>query len=215
MTDPMTASVRELADGRETAPATSALGRVIRQAAARRSETGERCDLCGTAVTDRHRHLFDTERVEVMCACQACSLLFDKDAASDGHYRLLPTRRVRLAAFSTKTLGVPVGLAFFIRRPKGAVTAHYPSPAGATQWEVEAEAWRDVVAGTPALAALEADVEALLVNTARGQQHHWIVPIDDCFRLVAVVRTTWEGLSGGSRVWPEIDSFFAALTEQR
>jgi hypothetical protein len=41
------------------------------------------------------------------------------------------------------------------------------------------------------------------------------VPIDDCFALVTLVRREWRGLSGGTRVWPEIDRFFAALTEQR
>ena len=42
-----------------------------------------------------------------------------------------------------------------------------------------------------------------------------IVPIDDCFALVTLVRREWRGLSGGTRVWPEIDRFFAALTEHR
>jgi hypothetical protein len=159
--------------------------------------------------------MLDTERGELMCTCQACSLLFDRSAASQGHYRLVPRRRVRLPAVSTKDLGVPVGLAFFVPRADGAVIAHYPSPAGATQWEVDPRAWADVVEHHPELRALQADVEALLVNTARGQHHHWIVPITDCFRLVAVVRREWKGLSGGSRVWPEIERFFAELEEQR
>lgn len=66
----------------------------------------------------------------------------------------------------------------------------------------------------PQLRTLATDVEALLVNTARGRRHHWIVPLDDCFRMVAVLRREWRGLSGGSRVWPAIDRFFAELTEQ-
>jgi hypothetical protein len=94
------------------------------------------------------------------------------------------------------------------------VTAHYPSPAGAARWEADPEAWRDVVAQCPPLATLEPDVEALLVNTARSAEEHWIVPIDDCFRMVALVRREWRGLSGGSRVWPAVDQFFAELTEQ-
>ncbi len=194
---------------------TSALERAIRRASTRRVEAGERCEMCTAPVAAEHRHLLDTERGEVLCACQACSLLFARDAASEGHYRLVPRRRLRLAAVSTAALGVPVGLAFFVPHPDGVVIAHYPSPAGATQWEVDAPAWRDVVDRRPELRTLEADVEALLVNTARGQQHHWIVPVDDCFRLVALVRREWKGLSGGSRVWPEIERFFAELTEQQ
>ena len=59
------------------------------------------------------------------------------------------------------------------------------------------------------------EVEALLVNTTRGRGEYWLTPIDDCFALVALVRREWQGMSGGTRVWQEIDHFFAALTEQR
>jgi hypothetical protein len=72
-----------------------------------------------------------------------------------------------------------------------------------------------VVNHCPALGTLAPDVEALLVNTARGAQHHWLVPIDDCLRLVAVVRQTWKGLSGGNQVWPAVERFFAELVPQR
>lgn len=192
-----------------------ALERVIRGAGVRRAEAAEHCDMCSLAVPDRHRHVLNTENGQVMCVCQACSLLFVKEAASEGHYRLIPERRIRLGDFSTEGLGVPVGLAYFVRHGDGAVVAHYPSPMGATQWEVDEDAWRDVVEQCAPLREMEADVEALLVNTARGQQHRWLVPIDECFRLVALVRKEWTGLSGGSRVWPAIDEFFAELTEQR
>jgi Family of unknown function (DUF5947) len=207
--------VTELASSPTRHRATGALERVIRQAGTRRQNSGQQCELCGEQVSAGHRHLFDTEREELLCACQACSLLFARDAASEGHYRLVPHRRVRLAAVSTTELGVPVGLAFFVLRADGAVIAHYPSPAGATQWEVDPPAWADAVDRHPELHTLEADLEALLVNTARGQQQHWLVPIDDCFRLIAVVRREWKGLSGGSRIWPEIEQFFAELKEQR
>jgi len=207
--------VTQLAGAPSTHPSTGALERVIRRAATRRRQSEERCELCSVPVPPGHRHLLDTERGEVMCCCQACSLLFDKEAASKGHYRLVPRRRVRLPAVATKDLGVPVGLAFFVPRADGRVIAHYPSPAGATQWEVEPQAWAEVVDSCPQLRTVTPDVQALLVNTARGEQHHWLVPIDDCFRLVAVVRGEWKGLSGGSRVWPEIERFFAELTEQR
>lgn len=194
---------------------TSALERIIRRASTRQQEPAEACELCSVPVPQRHQHLLDTERTVVMCVCQACSLLFGRDAASQGHYRLVPRRRVRLAAVPAKNLGVPVGLAFFVVRMDGVVIAHYPSPAGATQWEVDSPAWQEVVGHHPELRTLQPDVEALLVNTARGQQHHWVVPIDDCYRLVAVVRREWKGLSGGSRVWPAIEQFFAELDEQR
>jgi len=192
---------------------TDPLSRVIRRAR-HRELVGERCDLCAVELPDQHRHLVDTDVREIRCVCQACSLLFHREAASDGHYRLVPRRRLRLPDVRTEGLGVPVGLAFFVPREDGTVDAHYPSPAGPTRWEVDPDGWREVVARCPQLAGLTPEVEALLVNTARDRDEHWLVPIDDCFALVALVRREWRGLSGGTRVWPEIDRFFADLREQ-
>ncbi|WP_199431956.1 DUF5947 family protein [Qaidamihabitans albus] len=194
---------------------TGALERVIRRAGARRAEAAEHCDLCSVPVSPAHRHILDTENGELMCACPACWLLFDRDAASNGHYRQVPQRRLRIEPVPTEALGVPVGLAFFVVRDDGTALAHYPSPMGPTRWEVDQEVWRELAERRAELRGLEANVEALLVNTARGRQQHWLVPIDDCFRLVAVVRREWKGLSGGSTVWPEIERFFSELTERR
>jgi len=110
-------------------------------------------------------------------------------------------------------LGVPVGLAFFVAGDDGQVTAHYPSPAGATQWQVPPEAWAQARSECPLLASLVPAVEALLARAARGRSDAWLVPVDDCFRLTAVVRQHWRGLSGGDRVWPEIERFFSELEE--
>jgi hypothetical protein len=194
---------------------TGALGRVIRRAGHDHGPAGERCDLCALDLPDQHRHLLDTERHEIRCVCRACALLFDREAASDGHYRLVPRRRLRLPEVPTAALGVPVGVAFFVPHADGTVDAHYPSPAGATRWDVDEAAWRDVVALCPPLAGMAPEVEALLLNTAGGHSDRWLVPIDDCFRLVTLVRQEWKGLSGGTRVWTEIEKFFAALTEPR
>ena len=61
------------------------------------------------------------------------------------------------------------------------------------------------------LHTLEPDVEALLVDRHLGSRRHWIVPIDDCFRLVGLIRTHWQGLTGGKAVWAEIGRFFDDL----
>ena len=193
---------------------TGALARVIRGATEGRTGTEEQCELCAAPLQDDHRHLLETGGDELLCACRPCSLLFVKDAASEGRYRLVPQRRVKLRPVDTTTLGVPVGLVFFVPRADGRVTAQGPSPAGAMRWEVDAAAWRRLAAQHPELASLEPEVEALLINTAHGLDHHWIVPVDDCFRMVAVVRREWRGLSGGGRVWPAVQDFFAGLTER-
>ena len=40
---------------------------------------------------------------------------------------------------------------------------------------------------------------------------YYLVPIDECYKLVGLIRTHWRGLSGGTEVWREIGAFFAAL----
>ncbi|MER7935758.1 MULTISPECIES: DUF5947 family protein [unclassified Streptomyces] len=198
-----------------------ALARLIRSAADHRpASEAEVCDLCAAPVPEDHPHLYDIGQGEVRCACRPCSLLFPAEQGRPGpgggdvQFRLIPTRRVRLAKVDTATLGVPVGLVFFVPRADGSVTAEGPSPAGAMRWEVDAAAWQRAAAGCPPLAGLAPDVEALLVNTVHGLDHHWIVPVDDCFRMLAVVRREWRGLSGGGRMWPAVERFFEELTER-
>jgi hypothetical protein len=195
---------------------TSALEQVIRRADERARSAAQRCEMCLEPIASEHRHLLDTDAADtgaaaLLCACQACSILFNRAAASRGHYRLVPQRRLPLRGVDPAPLGVPVGLAFFVVRADGVVQAHYPSPAGATRWQVELDAWRRAVAECPPLDELEPDVEALLVDTTGNRRIAWLVPIEDCYRLVAVVRREWKGLSGGDRVRPQIEHFFNDL----
>ncbi|MFI1767875.1 DUF5947 family protein [Streptomyces sp. NPDC020800] len=192
-----------------------ALARVIRSAADRTATAApEVCDLCAAPVADEHPHLYETEAAQVRCVCRPCSVLFADDGAGEGRHRLVPRRRLRLPPVDTAQLGVPVGLVFFVPREDGTVTAQGPSPAGAMRWEVDAAAWQRLSGTFVQLATMAPEVEALLVNTVRGQSEYWIVPIDDCFRMVALVRREWRGLSGGGRVWPAVEQFFAELTER-
>ncbi len=82
---------------------------------------------------------------------------------------------------------------------------------GATESLLGLDAWQALEAANPVLAQMEPDVEALLVNRARGARDHWLVPIDDCYALVGLIRTRWRGLTGGRQVWEEIGRFFEAL----
>lgn len=181
------------------------------------AEAEERCELCGLPLPPEHRHLLDIERRGLLCACRACSTLFDRASAGGGHYRLIPDRRLALEDFELpaqawERLRIPVEMAFFFRNsPAERVVAFYPSPMGATESRLELDAWEELERANPVLAQLEPDVEALLVNHARGARGHWLVPVDDCYRLVAVIRTGWRGLTGGKEVWIDIDRFFAEL----
>jgi hypothetical protein len=177
----------------------------------------ERCELCGEALPGEHSHVLDLATGQPLCACRACALLFDRAAAGGDHYRLIGDRRLRLDGLALDdrlwaALGIPVDLAFVswstaAQRP----VARYPSPFGFTTSMPAPDAWHDVVAANPALTGMAPDVEGLLVNRMRGAREHWLVPVDDCFRLAARVRGLWSGFGGGDEVWEDIARFFAEL----
>jgi hypothetical protein len=155
-----------------------------------------------------------------MCACRACTILFDRREAGGAHYRLVPDRRLLLEDFALDDvrwarLRIPVEMAFFFRH-SGAerVMAFYPSPMGPTESSLELDAWDGLADANPVLKTLDDDVEALLVNRARGARQHFLVPIEDAYRLVGLIRTRWRGLSGGEEVWKEIESFFDGLASK-
>jgi hypothetical protein len=193
------------------------LAALAQRSASARAASQERCELCGAPIPAEHRHLLDLSRRELMCTCRACSLLFASDAASAGHYRLVGDRRLRLEDLELDDvawadLRLPVDMAFFFRSSEAErVQAFYPSPMGPTESLLGLEAWSALEQANPVLATLEPDVEALLVNRVRGARGHWIVPIDDCYALVGLIRTRWRGLTGGAEVWGEIARFFEEL----
>jgi uncharacterized protein DUF5947 len=114
-------------------------------------------------------------------------------------------------------------MAFFYQStPRKRAVAMYPSPAGATESLLELESWNEIVAQNAVLQTMEPDVDALLVNRlGRGRPHglptegqetdYFLVPIDECYKLVGVIRANWRGLSGGKEVWEQIDRFFVEL----
>jgi len=103
---------------------------------------------------------------------------------------------------------------FFFNSREQRVMAFYPSPAGPTESLLGLEAWEELARANPVLTEMEADVEALLVNRARGARSYYLVPIDECYALVGLIRTRWKGLSGGPEVWGEIERFFAGLDQR-
>jgi len=196
---------------------TTRLGQIAKRSTVAREAALERCELCGTAIAPSHRHMLDLAKRELMCSCQACSVLFASPAASAGHYRLVPDRRLRiqdleLSDVAWEELRLPVEMAFFFHSSaEDCVQAFYPSPMGPTESLLGLEAWAELEQANPVLETLVPDVEALLVNRVRGARGHWIVPIDECYALVGVIRTRWRGFTGGSEVWEEIGQFFEEL----
>jgi Family of unknown function (DUF5947) len=203
-----------------TAPAASSrLGRLARRPPAVEAEP-EHCDLCGTAIPEQHRHVLDVSTRDLRCACRACSLLFDRAAAADGRLRLVGDRLLALGDFVLddlmwEELRLPVDVAFFFRSSTAErVMAFYPSPLGPTESLLSLDAWAALEAANPVLRTMADDVEALLVDRARGARRQWIVPIDECYSLVGLIRLHWRGLTGGSEVWRELARFFERLDER-
>ncbi len=191
------------------------------KAAAEATEAAqEHCDLCGEPIPPEHRHLLEVSTREMMCACRPCSILFDSEAASEGRYRLIPDRHLFLEDFEMsdvqwESLRVPVDMAFFFHStPAEKVVAFYPSPMGPTESLLKLSAWEELETHNPVLKGMKRDVEALLVNRVRGTREHFLVPIDECYRLVGLIRMHWRGLSGGREVWEEIEQFFEELRKR-
>jgi hypothetical protein len=182
-----------------------------------RGQRVERCELCGTGLPKQHTHLLEVKTGRLSCACEPCGVLFVHRGAS-GYRRVGRTVR-RLADFAMtdaewESLRIPIGLAFFVNRTaEGRVVALYPGPAGPTESLLTLDGWAGVAAHNAALAEMEPDVEALLVNRVGGARDSYVAPIDRCYELCGILRMHWHGFSGGEEVWREIREFFARLRE--
>lgn len=192
----------------------AALQRFVRQP----RERTEVCELCAAPLAPEHQHLLQLEKHHVTCACDACSILFG-DGGTRQPYRRIPRDIQSLQDFvmdnqEWESLLIPIDLAFFVHSSKAARTvAQYPSPGGAMESSLDLEYWSAIVERNPALRELQPDVEALLVNRISVPPQYYRVPIDQCFRLVGIIRMHWRGLSGGTEVWQEIDRFFQNLNK--
>ena len=52
----------------------------------------EQCDLCAEPIGAEHRHLLDLQTRRLLCACRACTILFDRSGAGGRHYSLIGDR---------------------------------------------------------------------------------------------------------------------------
>ena len=217
---------------RKTSSAFSSLRRFAREETERAAEAAaqeqaareqaalEVCELCGETIPPEHRHLLEVATREILCVCRPCSILFDREAASEGRHRLIPDRHLFLEDFEMDdaqwdSLRIPVDMAFFFHSaPAERVVAFYPSPMGPTESLLKLGTWEELEGRNPVLNGMERDVEALLVNRVRGAREHFLVPMDECYSLVGLIRMHWRGLSGGREVWEEIDRFFENLKKR-
>jgi hypothetical protein len=181
----------------------------------------ERCDLCGAVVPGDHRHLLEPATRQLRCACDPCALLFTTEG---GRFKRVPQRIRGVSGFRMTdaqwdALRIPIALAFFFESSvQQRIVALYPSPAGPTESLLPLDTWRDIVDENPVLRELEPDVEALLVDRVDRERGSftrcYLLPIDECFRLVGLLRMHWKGFAGGDAVWSELGRFFEDLNRK-
>ena len=195
---------------------------VLRQFASKRALV-ERCEMCSRELPAEHEHLVEPIQRKLVCACDACAILFE--GQNGAKYKRVPRRVQFLRDFQLTDaqwdgLMVPIEMAFFFKStPQDRVIALYPSPAGPMESLLSLDTWGNIQEMNPILGEMQADVMALLVNRVghvRGAApaEYYLVPIDECYKLVGLIRAHWRGLSGGTEVWQEIGAFFAVLKKR-
>ena len=174
---------------------------------------GTRCELCPLSLAEDHKHLLDLEERRIICVCPTCWSI----RSGDARYRPTGSRTLWLEPFELTdelwaAFQIPIGLAFFLRSSStGSIVGLYPSPAGATECELDLVAWQQLVSANPVLEDLDPDAEALIVNRMATPHVHAIAPLDDCYRLVGIIKSTWEGITGGAAMEAAVLSYFDAL----
>jgi len=183
---------------------------------------GERCEMCSEALADQHQHVVNLEGRQLMCVCRGCYLLFT-DTDAEMRYRAIPDRYLAFPDFALdrrawEALQIPVGLAFFFHNSTLSRTvAFYPGPAGATESELDLQAWNDIRTADGRVDAIAADTEALLVRVPdddAASPQAYLVPIDACYEFVGRLRMMWRGFDGGQDVRNYIHEFFEMLDDR-
>jgi hypothetical protein len=177
----------------------------------------ERCEVCAQPLAERHAHLYDPRRRRLCCACEGCA---PGAGRASSPWKRVPTRVLALRGLSIPTslwraLGVHVELAFLRRVGADSaveVLASYPSAAGPTETRVEFVVWQQVLARHSALPELLPDVEALLANRLNGAESYYLAPIDECYRLVGLLRSQPFGRGAEPMLRPALAGFFRELS---
>ena len=161
------------------------LRQFVRAASSPRQAPVGKCEICSRELAVTHKHLLELASRKMVCACDACAILFSGQGTAK--FRRVP-RQIRFLPDFRMTdsqwdgLMMPINMAFFFRStPENRVVALYPSPAGATESLLSFENWDEIESENPALLEMEPDVEALLVNRighSRGfaESQYFIVP---------------------------------------
>ena len=184
-------------------------GTARREAPASAASTAT-CELCPIGIGEDHRHLLNLVERRIVCVCETCWSM----RSGDPEFRPPGSRTLWLEDFVMadeiwSAFQIPIGLAFLLRSSvSGGVVALYPSPLGATESELELTAWDALCEANPILDQMEPDAEALIVNRTGDEHQYAIVPVDQCYRMVGLIKSRWEGITGGRAVEEAVGEFF-------
>ena len=183
--------------------------------------------MCSEIIADEHQHVVNVAGRQLMCVCRGCYLLFT-DSHAQLRYRAVPDRYLSFPDFALdrrtwELLQIPVGLAFFFRNSAlDRTVAFYPGPAGATESDLDLEAWTAINSADPRVGLRRRRRRGAAGASARGSKRTpdcYLVPIDACYEFVGGLRMLWRGFDGGQEAREFIDAFFAQLatrsTERR
>jgi hypothetical protein len=182
------------------------------------AEAVERCELCGKRLEGPHEHLVRAGERGISCACAGCATVM-----ASGPWRRITSSARPLSDFSMDDLdwaaiGVPVRLCFLHRRSAGDTSvamALFPGALGLVESSIDPGAFADLAARNPVLSILAPDVEGVLLHHVAGTRRQLRTSIDVCFTLASVVRAHFRGVTGGERVWQEVNAFLDALEGRR
>ena len=152
----------------------------------------------------------------ILCTCESCLAL----RGGDAELRPTGTRTVWLETSSSPTRSGPrstsrsASRSSSTRAPRAASSPSTRARPARPSPSSPPEAWRDLRTANPVLMSLESDAEALIVNRIADPPQYAIAPIDECYRLVGLIKVEL-GRDLGRR-GPEraIAAFFAELRER-
>jgi hypothetical protein len=171
------------------------------------------CELCPISLAEDHRHLLNLVERRIICVCETCWSM----RSGDAEYRPTGGRTVWLDDFvlddeTWSSFQIPIGLAFMMRSGlTDDMVTMYPSPAGVTESELDTLAWTRMTADNPILDRLEPDAEALIISRLGANPQYAIAPLDQCYKLVGMIKSRWSGISGGPELTATVDEFFEGL----
>ena len=187
----------------------------LRQFGANR-HTAELCGFCAAELSQNHEHLLEIATRKMECVCRGCAILFTNQGQK---YQRVPRRVRALEDFRMtdaqwEALAIPIGMAFLSYSSRdNKVVALYPSPGGPIESLLPLESWEEIANDNPRVREMKPDVEGLLIHRIRSARDYYLIPIDECFKLVGIIRTHWKGISGGYTLWEQVANFLSALKQ--